>query len=485
VISLADFAPGRSEAALAVLAAGLFFSSLVLGLVFGSTAAFGSALAADVHIASLDILSVDALRARTYSSAVSLVAQFKGRTSRATPFTYLASYRSDGLREYVRIDLPKGRMPRDGYPVVMFLHGWVGLKAAPGLNFYLSGHSDYRRLIAAFAEAGFAVLTPGFRGHGTVEGQPAEGIEYLAVWDNGTYLAPAFYAIDVLNLLEGLGSLEDLTWRGRSTPSGRIKIDSRHINVIGHSQGGDVALLVLAVCGAGSHLKYLAAAGSIWSGTFPGRLTQAATYNAVETTSEAFVSGDGTWNSTAIGADGAINENFIFGYPADWIRTPDVSKWTWQRKVWFNPSVLVANEQKFDEMYSTLNRYVHDIHAASYVQVRTADGKVAIVHDPMIVEALKHIGGFEREDLLTMPISLHHSDRDFYSWPAWNSDLCARVNLNKGNCHDFLYPGNTHMLKLSDRRWFSPETSRAGFSSAIARDVELFRGGNAGLIPFP
>lgn len=263
----------------------------------------------------------------------------------------------------------------------------LSIDAAPHLNFYKSSNSDYRRVIEASVRAGFVVLTPGFRGHGRVHNMPAQGIEFMSVWDNDTYVSPAFYAIDVLNLLEGIDSLEGVTWP-RWGVAGGLKLNRHHVNLIGHSQGGDVALIVLAVCGAGSSLKHPATAGSIWSGTFPSRVSQLAVYHPMETTAQAFVAGDGSLNHTAVGADGTENANFVFGYPPDWIGTPEVHQWTWQRKVWSNPTVAVALKQKLDEMYAILNEYVADIHGVSYVLSVGADGKVAVTHDPSVGRAL-------------------------------------------------------------------------------------------------
>lgn len=433
-------------------------------------AAVQPAQEARLHVGSLEELSIDGLRSRGYGSSLTVEAPLRAGAS-----AYMASFRSEGLREYARVDLPKGSMPTAGFPVVVFLHGWIGTDAAPTMEFFKSAESDYHQMIQGFVNVGFVVVTPGFRGHGRLQGRPADGIEFMSAWDNGTYTSPAFYAIDVLNLLEGLDSLETVPWPQWGF-AGPVKLDPSHVGVIGHSQGGDVALMVLAVCGAGSPLRHGATAGSIWSGTFPSRETQLATYNAMETTPQAFLSGDGTWNHTAVGATGAVNASFVFGFPPDWVETPDVSQWTWQRKVWSAPTVAVAMKQKLDEMYATFNQYVRDIHHATYSLNVSSDGRIAVTHDPRVLRALRRIGAFDREDLLSLPMFLHHSDRDFYSWPEWNADLCQRVNKAGGQCRDFLYHGNTHSLRRSRQPWFSDAETQEGFAQAIARDVDLFRG---------
>ncbi len=100
-------------------------------------------------------------------------------------------------------------VPEKGYPVVLFIHGWVGIEGAPSSNFYLDGDGNYQEMIASYVDAGFVVFTPGWRGHGTVTGVPADGIEFMEAWDNGSYLSPMFYAIDVLNLLDSLSTFDN------------------------------------------------------------------------------------------------------------------------------------------------------------------------------------------------------------------------------------------------------------------------------------
>jgi hypothetical protein len=151
-------------------------------------------------------------------------------------------------------------------------------------------------------------LMPGFRGHATVDGIPAEGIEFLSKFDNGSYISPLFYAIDVLNLLDGVQTLENTAWSVwgyDSDDAVKINLDSIHIS--GHSQGGDAVLKALAVSGEGSSVRNLLSTGSIWSGCFPDRITQVETYGPMGESLEAFKAGtqeEFEWNGTAIGSDG-------------------------------------------------------------------------------------------------------------------------------------------------------------------------------------
>jgi pimeloyl-ACP methyl ester carboxylesterase len=421
------------------------------------------------HIDSLAQLTTESLRQREYGSTIKVE-----KVSQRESFdSYLASYDSDGLRVYTRIDIPDSPRPDGGYPAVIFVHGWSGIERAPTYDFYYHEHADYSEMIETYVDAGFVVLVPGWRGHGTVNDVPADGIDFMAAWDNGSYISPVFYAIDVLNLIDGLQSFD------------QHDLDLKQINLVAHSQGGDVALIALAVAGEGSKVKNDISAASIWSGTFPSRFTQLLTYWPMQTTTEAFFSGDGTWNSTAIGADGRVNEHFVFGYPSDWIVTVDTADWSWQKETWSIATVPEAVRVKLDQMYGAINEYVGDINDAEYTMAIGDAQMFAVSHDSRVADAMSLIGGFEQEQYLTEPLALQHSDRDFYSFPAWNADLCERVNKAGGTCHDFEYPENTHSLRVSENRWFSGETAVPGFSAAIRRDIALFQGDDPADIAFP
>jgi pimeloyl-ACP methyl ester carboxylesterase len=411
-------------------------------------------------IRSLDAISIDALRERSYGSSINVEKQSGGDGHNIL----IASYTSDGLRVYSRVDVPALPTPENGHPVVVFVHGWIGIEGAPSSDLYLGGDGNYQEMIASYVDAGFVVFTPGWRGHGTVDGVTAEGIEFMEAWDNGSYISPVFYAIDVLNLIDSLSTFDD------------TNLNLANVNVVAHSQGGDVALIALAIAGEGSGVATEISSASIWAGCFPSRFTQLETFEAMQKSPEAFLSGDGSWNGTPVSASGAVNSNFVFGYPADWIGTPNVEEWTWQRDVFSLPTVADALEDKLDQMYSAINSYVEDIDDAEF-ELRLESGQPAqIIHDKRVLDAMAKIDAFYMEEYLTEPLALQHSDRDFYSLPEWNADLCKRVNQAGGTCHDFEYVGNTHSLRVSENLWFSGESATPGFSTAIRRDIALFMG---------
>lgn len=389
-----------------------------------------------------------------------------------------AKYDSEGHSIYARIDVPSVEQPASGYPVMIFAHGWVGAENAPDWHFACTTQSSYGdiygNVVNAWVDAGYVVLVPGYRGHGTVNGVPAEGHDDMLAWDNGSYLMPSFYAADVMNLMAS-----SLTPNGFAVPDARgisrvIKLDPSRMYINGHSQGGDVALTVLAATGEGAASGLTLAGGSIWAGNIADRFTQLATFEAMSTSPEAFLSGDGTWTGSAIGQDGTRNPNFIFGYPPDWIATPHPEDWTWQGDTFNRGSVAAALSAKASDMYATLNSQIGAFGDLSWNLETDPDGRVLVSHDPRLVAGMREIGGTDYAEFLTEPLHLHFSDRDYYSLPAWNEALCAELNVAGNSCRTFEYVGNTHSLGLSEHIWFSPPGSVAGHASFIGNDLCVF-----------
>ena len=460
---------------------------------------------ADPKLESLDDLSVESLRSRAYGTQITLVdwlgksdsiiekdeyQDFYSKDGSAVYNTYIAAYRSDGLRVYTRVDIPASEMPEEGYPVVIFVHGWVGEQDAPGYTFNYGPDSYYGDIIDTYVDAGYVVLMPGFRGHGTVHDVPADGIEFMTAFDNGSYTSPIFYAIDVLNLIDGLKSLEHndwSVWGFDREDAVQLNLDSIHIS--GHSQGGDAVLTALAVSGENSNLKNSVKTGSLWSGCFPDRVTQLDTYGAMGASAEAFKAGTQDtfeWNGTAVGKDGSVNPNFIFGWPPDWIGTVNPEEWSWQAD-YFNNSVHDILKKKYSEMYTAFNEYVEDIDGLEFSMSVSESGKVEMEHDPKILAATNTMSTYLYPDYLKdEKIILHHSDQDYYSIPEWNRTLSRKVNEAGGNCIDFIYPENTHSLQVSAHEWYDSDGSAsAGRSYALKRDITLFQGGKPEDITYP
>lgn len=454
---------------------------------FASPIASSAPLENGVHFASLEGLTIGALRKRRFGSMITVESDLsKGTAAKTyaekffkpglpTYSSVLASYRSDGLHLYARVDVPHAPPSRGGYPVIVFTHGWVGYEAAKEFHFSYTPESMYAQMIDAYVTAGFIVITPGYRGHGTVNGVVADGRASMAAWDNATHVSPVLYAIDTLNLIDGLKSLERIDWRKWGHTSRNVRLNLKRLSIAGHSQGGDVALITLAVSGRGSRVVNRPQAASIMSGTFPDRFTQVETFRPMAETPQAFLSGDGTWTGTASGRNGRVNPHFIFAWPSDSIENPDPATWTWQKQTYAKSTVREVVEAGYSEMYRHLNGQVDDLRDSRFSVTGDNSAKgYAVNHDPRVTSIMQRLGAFRSDRLITARLSLHFPDRDYYSLPAWNRALCDRIVRSGGKCTAYEYVGNTHLLRLSANSWFSPAGSREAYQQIIERDLLLF-----------
>lgn len=201
----------------------------------------------------MNILTIDQLRERKYSSQLKIEEQVKDEEK----FTsYIASYDSDGLKIYGYLVLPKqgnrheavgnskenagtnaySLLPKtDGSQALLkaslliFCHGRIEPKE------YLP-ERQYSRHCEYLGEQGFVVFKPDYRGHGNSQG------EVETIFESG-------YAVDVLNAISAL--LLDSRLRGNDK-GGKI-------GIMGHSLGGNIALKVMEVR---PDIK----AGVIWGG---------------------------------------------------------------------------------------------------------------------------------------------------------------------------------------------------------------------------
>ncbi|MDZ4228134.1 MAG: alpha/beta hydrolase, partial [Candidatus Levybacteria bacterium] len=139
---------------------------------------------------------------------------------------YIASYKSEGLRIYALLTIPRGEKPENGWPVIIFNHGYIAPSEYRTTERYLA-YTD------AFSRNGYIVLKSDYRGHGSSEGEAAGG-----------YGSPA-YTIDVLNALSSMKKFKDA--------------DSSKIGMWGHSMGGYITLRNMVIS---KDIK----AGVIWGG---------------------------------------------------------------------------------------------------------------------------------------------------------------------------------------------------------------------------
>jgi dipeptidyl aminopeptidase/acylaminoacyl peptidase len=127
---------------------------------------------------------------------------------------YIASYYSEGLKIFGLLTVPSGTKPANGWPVIIFNHGYI----APTTYVTTERYVAY---VDAFARSGYIVFKPDYRGHGSSDGKP-----------EGAYYSPA-YATDVLNALSTLKQFKDA--------------DPTRIGMWGHSMGGNIILRDIVV----------------------------------------------------------------------------------------------------------------------------------------------------------------------------------------------------------------------------------------------
>lgn len=448
-----------------------FITCVLLSLLLACSAEKSAKVSSSVmdwstpDIPNLSVLSIPQLRTRQYGSEFINPTAIPNNSSGYSSF--MMSYLSDGLLNYARIDIPQTSAPIHGYPVLLYSHGWVGLENAPSFNFFLDQKGSQAKYIDALAKQGYVVITPGWRGHGTVNNVSAQGIEFMQRWDNASYLSPLFYAIDMLNALDSLASLSALEF---SQTALRINLD--RIMLAAHSQGGDTALTMLAIAGEQSSVKNNIASASIFAGCFLPRLVQGGFYGSMATSPEAFMSGDGTWTKSAIGANGEINPNFLFTYPPDWITTVDASEWSWQKETWSVDSVKQAYINKYEQMYSILK--TNNLSTSQYILNTDSSGKVTVEHPQDIQDAYAKLDAINYPRFLSEALVLHYSDRDYYSPPLWNKHLKQLLMQSNSEIGSFEYPGNTHSLTISQHKWFSEDFDEAGIDKMIVRDIYRF-----------
>ena len=214
-------------------------------------------------------LSITGLRSRSYGAQLSVIQEISREENGFRSF--LVSYQSDGLTVFGRINLPSGKIQPQGFPAVVFAHGFSPDPLDP--NYFQRPY--YETWINAYADAGFAVIMPGYRGHAIIDGNKAGGSEYIDKYAH-LYLTSPFYAIDVLNMMAGLSTLSsggegDLG----DYPQLENCLDDENIFLSAHSMGGDVALAVLAI-------EENFRAASIWAGVCADIRDVAEFYTAYE-----------------------------------------------------------------------------------------------------------------------------------------------------------------------------------------------------------
>lgn len=168
-------------------------------------------------------LVIEELRKRNYGNGKIEIEKDLGIKDKYK--SYIISYYSDGLKLYALMNVPNIKKPVNGYPVIIVNHGYI-----PQDQY--STENSYKYVTAYYANNGFLVLKPDYRGHD--KSQSGDNI----ISDRLSYI------IDVLNLLNLIPTLD--------------YADNNNIFMYGHSMGGGITLTVLEIA---SNIK----AATLWA----------------------------------------------------------------------------------------------------------------------------------------------------------------------------------------------------------------------------
>jgi uncharacterized membrane protein/pimeloyl-ACP methyl ester carboxylesterase/uncharacterized membrane protein YbhN (UPF0104 family) len=141
------------------------------------------------------------------------------------------SYDSDGLKIYATMSIPSTQKPNKGFPVLILNHGYINPAAYNNVT-------DYAQIEEYFANTGFLVIKPDYRGNGKSDGA-------------GEPLNRFAYPIDVLNLIASLKNVS--------------QADANRIYIWGHSMGGEVSLQTVEAAEKVPNIKGKIKAVDLWA----------------------------------------------------------------------------------------------------------------------------------------------------------------------------------------------------------------------------
>lgn len=169
-------------------------------------------------------LTIESLRGGNYPGSDLVIEETIPAGSNYDKF--IASYKSEDLKIFGLLTVPKGEKPESGYPVIIFNHGYIPPKEYRTTEKYVA-YQD------GFARNGYVTFKPDYRGHGDSEGESV-----------GAYGSNA-YTIDVLNAVSSVKKYQN--------------VNPEKIGMWGHSLGGFLTLRSMVVT---EDIK----AGVIWAG---------------------------------------------------------------------------------------------------------------------------------------------------------------------------------------------------------------------------
>ncbi len=224
--------------------------AVVAGFIFLTVATFDN----EANPAKTDILSLDADNSFTSVDRNTLANPLSGLSAEVAKFSV------DELTQYTLILYPENGMPKSGWPVIIFNHGFHpepfmnGRRSEDGANDRPGDY--YREIPQTLARQGFLVVAPDYRGH-----NDSEGAEFTL--QEGS---PHWYARDVLGVIAAL--------------EGTDRANMEHLFMLGHSMGGHVTLIAAAVLG--DRLQ----GSSIWSVSLPSAATKGLLQGELDLTSQ-------------------------------------------------------------------------------------------------------------------------------------------------------------------------------------------------------
>jgi dipeptidyl aminopeptidase/acylaminoacyl peptidase len=182
-------------------------------------------------------MEIKVLRSREYPGGDFVIEKTLANKSNYKQF--IVSYLSEGLKIYGLLTVPLTPRPENGYPAIVFIHGYIAPKEYSTIK-------NYPTYQARLARVGFVTFKPDLRGHGNSEGDP------VSAHYSEKYVVDTMYAISYLKKHKDVNPVRIGYW--------------------GHSNGGEIGLRVVVI-------TYDIKAASFWAGVVGSYKDMLETYN--------------------------------------------------------------------------------------------------------------------------------------------------------------------------------------------------------------